>query len=407
MENPLNAWFFSTGKIVTDSKIQNVTHFMLDGGKLDLSKDYDIFQELYAKYIKYKNCIVERKTDIFKFFIDFDVLSEVIIDIHEYALVIQQIISNIYKNNELICIITGADKNKTVIKNEKEYIKQGFHFHWKDIFVDKQTALIIRNNIIVTLTNVFGKKDEFYDNWEKIIDKCVYDKNGLRLIGSDKCAFSDGMKQYENRVYELKFVYTGNKQDSECYNKYSNTLCLIKDTSIRCFEHEVTKIQNIIEYIEQPVEETKSGNLITISRNSPEGEAILKFFKLHANGYKYEDIRTISKVTDKEMYLISTKSKWCQNNQNFHTNNHVYFKLTNGGLCQKCMSENSGLYGCCRQFESKCIPVTTSLQSVLNWKKPMCKQAVYSNDFTIGGLLQKLENNITGKDSFTGPGKKK
>ena len=168
MENPLNTWFFSTGKIVTDSKIQNVTHFMLDGGKIDLTKDHDIFQELYTKYINCKNCIVERKTDIFKFFIDFDVLSEVIIDIHEYALVIQQIISNIYKNNELICIITGADKNKTVIKNEKEYIKQGFHFHWKDIFVDKQTALIIRNNIIVTLTNVFGKKDEFYDNWEKI-----------------------------------------------------------------------------------------------------------------------------------------------------------------------------------------------------------------------------------------------
>ena len=37
MENPLNTWFFSTGKIVTDSKIQNVTHFMLDGGKIDLT----------------------------------------------------------------------------------------------------------------------------------------------------------------------------------------------------------------------------------------------------------------------------------------------------------------------------------------------------------------------------------
>ena len=100
MENPLNTWFFSTGKIVTDSKIQNVTHFMLDGGKIDLTKDHDIFQELYTKYINCKNCIVERKTDIFKFFIDFDVLSEVIIDIHEYALIIQQAISNIYKKNE-------------------------------------------------------------------------------------------------------------------------------------------------------------------------------------------------------------------------------------------------------------------------------------------------------------------
>ena len=39
MDNPLTTWFYSTGKIVTDSNKQNVTHFLLDGGKLDISKD--------------------------------------------------------------------------------------------------------------------------------------------------------------------------------------------------------------------------------------------------------------------------------------------------------------------------------------------------------------------------------
>ena len=53
MENPLNVWLFSTGKMVTDSRLQNVTHFMFDGGKLDISRDHETFQVLYTKYIKY------------------------------------------------------------------------------------------------------------------------------------------------------------------------------------------------------------------------------------------------------------------------------------------------------------------------------------------------------------------
>ena len=98
-ENPLDVWFHSCGKIVTNSNEQSVTHFMLNGGKLDLSKDYDIFQKLYSKYINYKNCIVERKTDIFKFFIDFDVLSTSIIDIDKYIKCIQDNMRNIYNLN--------------------------------------------------------------------------------------------------------------------------------------------------------------------------------------------------------------------------------------------------------------------------------------------------------------------
>ena len=73
MENPLNVWLFSTGKMVTDSTKQTITHFMFNGGKLDISSDHETFQEMYSKYIKFKNCIVEKKTDFFKFFVDFDI----------------------------------------------------------------------------------------------------------------------------------------------------------------------------------------------------------------------------------------------------------------------------------------------------------------------------------------------
>jgi hypothetical protein len=409
MDHPLNIWLKSTGKMVTDSNKQTITHFMFDGGKLDISEDHETFQIMYSKYIKYKNCIVERKTEFFKFFIDFDILSEEIINLDDYVILIQNTLSNLYKNNSLVCIVTGADKNKEISKNGTMYFKQGFHLHWPDIIVDKATSLAIRKNLIVNLTNVFGKNEKHYDSWEKIIDRCVYENNGLRLVGSDKCTISDGNKNYEERIYVLKDVYTGDKRDEALFDLYNkDTYQLVKNTSIRSDYKSITEARGLVEYVEiEENTESKCGNLITLSRNSQEYKAIEKFFKLHAVGYRVEDIRAISQVKDKCMYLINSKSKYCQNKQDFHSNNHIYFKLSPSGLCQKCMSENHGIHGPCREFQSTCVPITTSLESALNWKKPKSKEIKKPQDFSLPGLLEILENNITGKDAFMGPGKKK
>jgi hypothetical protein len=109
MDNPLKLWFYSTGKIVNDTSV--ATHYSMEGFKLDLSNDYNTFQELYAKHIKCKNCLVEKKTGFFRFFIDFDVLSEIIIDEEPYLKCIQDVIYNIYNIKDLKCISTVPDKN--------------------------------------------------------------------------------------------------------------------------------------------------------------------------------------------------------------------------------------------------------------------------------------------------------
>lgn len=410
MENPLNVWLFSTGKMVTNSSRQNVTHFMFDGGKLDISTDHETFQLMYSKNIHHKNCIVERKTEFFRYFIDFDVLSEEIIDLDQYIEAIQTTISNIYKQNELLCIITGANKNKEIVKEEKTYIKQGFHLHWPSIIVDKEIAKSIRKCVIVNLTSIFGKKDSHYDSWEKIIDRCVYETNGLRLVGSDKCNISDGNKTYENRIYILKDIYVGNKKDTTLRTYYENNVFqLVKDTSIRSEEKIATNVYKLDVYEDYEEEIKTTGNLINIKKDSCEYKSIEKFFRLHASGYKAEDIRTISQIKDKQMYLISSRSKFCQNKQDFHSNNHVYFKLTPNGLCQKCLSDNNGIHGPCREYQSKSVAITTALESSLNWKKPKSKKedVNYQKIFSIPNLLEQLENNITGKDGFSGPGKKK
>jgi hypothetical protein len=404
MDNPLKLWFYSTGKIVMDNSL--TTHYSMEGFKLDLSEDYITFQELYAKNIKFKNCLVEKKTDFFRFFIDFDVLSEIIIDEEPYLKCIQEVIFNIYNIKDLKCISTVPDKNVEIIKENKKFIKQGFHFHWPDLIVDVETAIKIRSNILVSIKTVFGRIEHFDNDWEKIIDKCVYKKNGLRLIGSDKCIVADSTRVYEDRVYILKDVYIDKISNKEMVEYYTNNiLALVKDTSVRSDKTEITKYVNLNEYEEEP--QVLNSELISISKNSPIYLEIKKFFKNHATGYNVEDLGNISKVNGKDMYLIYTKSKYCQNKNGFHKNNHIYFKITPTGLCQKCLSQNTGLHGCCRDYQSSYVPLSTGIMTVLNWKKPKEKISSSQESFSINSLLERLENKLTNKNSFSGPGKRK
>lgn len=415
-KNPLRVWLFSTGKIVKNTSDRNVTHYMLDGGKLDLTTDYQLFQELYTKYIKFKNCIVEKKTKVFRFFIDFDILSSNVIDINTYAVSVQNIMCNVYNIPDLKCIITKADNPKEIKKGEDTFIKQGYHFNWPDITVDKNVALRIRENILISLNTIYGKPETFFDSWDKIIDKCVYDKNGLRLVGSDKCTYSDGKYTYENRVYNYYTTYIGNKHSETHDNIYGcNLLKVIQDTSIRTDTECITTFYNLPEYeeTEEDFSSSDPGNFTLLSNENHQNNSILRFFKNHVNGYRVEDIRGILKSNMYDtLYLINTKSKYCQNKCGYHTNNHIYFKLTPAGICQMCMSENEGEPDDngnvinCKKFESKRVPLTHDLKSSLKWGVKQDGAISEKNVSLVSLMMDKISDNLSNKKDLVGPGPK-
>jgi hypothetical protein len=412
-KNPLRAWLFSTGKIVKNTSDRIVTHYMLDGGKLDLTSDYDLFQELYTKYINFKNCIVEKKTNVFRFFIDFDILSKEIIDINAYAVSVQNVMCNVYNKCEMKCIITKADNPKEIKKGNDTFIKQGYHFNWPDITVDKNVALRIRENILISLNTIYGKPETFFDSWDKIIDKCVYDKNGLRLVGSDKCTYSDGKYTYENRVYNYYTTYIGNKLSEEHDDTYKcNLLKVIQDTSIRTDTQEITEFYDLPEYeeTEEDFESHNSGNFTLLSNENSEKNSILRFFKNHVTGYRVDDIRGILKSQMYDtLYLINTKSKYCQNKCGYHTNNHIYFKLTPAGICQMCMSENDGEPDNngnvinCKNFESKRIPLSHDLMSSLKWGVKQDNSISDKNVSLVSLMMDRISDNLSNKKELVGP----
>ena len=209
--NPVMLWLLSTNKMVKDSLTQETTHHMMNGGKIDLTKDYDTFLQIYAKNIKQQMSIVEKKTKHFKFFIDLDFLALTTLDITEYLKCIFNTLNYLYGEN-FKCILTKTNKNKEVKKEEKVYIKQGYHLHWPELIVDCHIATKIRNSILIRLNTQFGKIENCYDNWDKIVDHSVYGINapGIRMIGSDKCIRSDGRELWENRIYMVEEVDIGN-----------------------------------------------------------------------------------------------------------------------------------------------------------------------------------------------------
>lgn len=395
MESPLISWLYSCNKIVRKSDLRTVTHFMLDGGKLDLTEDYTTFQEIYAKNINHKNCIVELKTEFFKLFIDFDVLCKEDFDMECYIKLIQDVITIIYGCKHK-CIITKADKDKEIKRDDIIYIKKGYHLHWPDIVVDKETALRIRKYIVIRLTTEYGKVQNFYSNWNNIIDKTVYAHNGLRLVYADKCSISDGVKYYENRIYTIAYV----DDDKKTLSDYS-IIDIIKETSIRTDIKQITPYKNLPEYEDEEDTISCSG-FDNIKKDSVAFRGIEDFFRNFATGYKVQDIRKIIKIKDKEVYILESKSKYCQNIQDFHTNNHIFFKLTCYGMCQKCRSERTTERCCCRDYSSNIIPISPTLRTALGWEKPKTKTTVVK-DYSISNLLERLENNITGKPSFSGP----
>ena len=127
------------------------------------------------------------------------------------------------EQNEVRLLICTKTKGGVLL--DDGLYKQGIHFHWPDIFVVVDNAMVIRNGIIVALKGTgadstldwltdIGMKDP---PWDTIIDEAVYRPHdrversgGLRLIGAPKAkkctqcprAIGDKKKPFDDPIYD-------------------------------------------------------------------------------------------------------------------------------------------------------------------------------------------------------------
>jgi hypothetical protein len=127
--------------------------------------NYDSF---YSEYVnKVKNgerlYLVETKTPLFKFFIDFDCVTEKKLEREEILDVCRRV--NQVVPGKCICSVSSS-------KKVDKGIKSGIHIHFPDLIVTKQKALRIR--------------DELPDDIKQFVDESVYKGSGLRMLWSYK-----------------------------------------------------------------------------------------------------------------------------------------------------------------------------------------------------------------------------
>lgn len=132
------------------------THLILTGGLLNVPQnELDDFYKWYLS-TRERLHIIEQRTGIFKFFIDFD--------------------CDRYMNPEKLAIeFTRLVPGTCYVATSSP--KFSLHFVWEDVLVDSNQAKGIRNRIV----HEFGEAD-----WAPLIDPAVYTGPGLRMLWSFK-----------------------------------------------------------------------------------------------------------------------------------------------------------------------------------------------------------------------------
>lgn len=180
---------------------REATHTLLDGGMLHVPMSaQELFHELLAGDLDkgINNFVVEYRTPLFRMFADLDILEENPLtnkQLYEWLTEIQSVMVDLFgkafpnnpKNDKLIVVVCKSP-DKPREKNKQTFTKTGIHLIWPNVIVNSEKALFVRSAWIQRFETKFGLRHAS-NIWEDVFDRSVYEKNGLRMIGSSKLEY--------------------------------------------------------------------------------------------------------------------------------------------------------------------------------------------------------------------------
>lgn len=398
-----------------------VTHLEMSGftgGQVCMSCDAenDRFLDLYAYEVSKRSCsfMIEMKTEFYPFFIDIDEKRCDVAwrDVNRfgYVCVIQKCMKRFFDgrvseaelDSLLQCIMCAPEKAAKPLFNDDgtSYgVKIGLHLHFPNLIVDKEKALLLRASCIAGLQRAYPfTKEDMPDGWDGVIDSCVYEANGLRMLESLKfikceckskvgCENCQGTKKLAVKFgYQAKYVIDGSGKlnDTETERVTSNLRYALSRVSIRTREgaapHEAfrryegcpshkksSKRQNGHDksvhlddesgrkgiFTNKAASETDSSLDLTEERV----DILKRVFKRLHDVYDGLEIRdAVWKGDSKKPYLCvrvdGEGSSWCRNKGGDHQSNTVWFLITSTQAQQRCFCSKEYKHGCCRKYAS-------------------------------------------------------
>lgn len=324
------------------SNASNLSHVLLDGGKL--SVPFDKLNDFYEKYIEAvklgeKLYVVEQKTDTYNFFVDIDYKSKEALGIDDIKDMCTIICDEVRRHSQEECLISIA-----LPKICGSLMKTGVHMNWHGMVVDQSSAVALREHILMALSvNKAGL------DWDEIIDSSVYGStvrktkgSGFRMPWSFKKAKHDACGgrgcdgctsgKIDQVEYLPLFVYTKKPFSTLLRIDQEPSVKILKMSAVR------TDVTTCIT-VEPPSSVVKEG---AFSKEQSKDEIydqelrnmIEVFVRKNLDGQAHADITKIFK--HKDMYLVSTTSKYCENLKRSHNSNHVWFIISGRKILQKC-----------------------------------------------------------------------
>jgi hypothetical protein len=328
------------GELLKWSSKEDATHLLLDGGSL---KESDGFLEAYVRDLLHGHrlCVVERKTPVFRFFVDIDFVSNE----HELDFVkVVEVIHGIVCLGP--CILARARPRKV-----SEGQKYGAHIIWPESLVTKKKAQGLRMKIL----------SEMGPDWEKVIDGSVYMGSGLRMLWSFK-------NEPDSTVYIPWGSFSSVTGFKEFEDK-SPSIAFLKMFSIRTNEEDHDEYG-------------------TIDASHSELE---HFIRTHIRGQERARILKIKMCKNKKDFWLSTDSRYCENVKRCHKSNHVWFCLRPSGvLFQKCQDEE------CKAFQGTWYRVPHRL--IPREEEPVKRMTI--SDYLPSGWLIDLPQKSCSDGSF-------
>jgi hypothetical protein len=321
----------------------DLSHVLMDGGVL--SVPFDKLNDFHEKYIEIvkggeRLYVVEQKSEKYNFFVDIDYKDKESLNLDEIKEICKVICDKVKRHGGKDCLISVAPP-----KLCGELTKTGVHLNWPGFVVDQESAIALREHILVALSKAMGRTID----WNEIIDAAVYGNanrktkgSGFRMPWSYKKAKHDACDgqgcsgcergKIDQLPYLPIFVYHHGPLSSIMRIGQEPSLDILKMAVVRTNEPQTT-------HVVPPSTVLKEGSFTATQtkdevRDEELKDMIEEFVRKHMEGQSQALVPKLFKK--KDTYLVSTTSKYCENLKREHGSNHVWFIISGKTIIQKC-----------------------------------------------------------------------
>jgi len=354
----------------------NLSHVLMDGGVLSIPYDtLDTFYEMYIASVLAgeKIYVVEQKSETYAFFVDIDYKDTRALTIDEIRGICKTIYDKVRRFGGLTCLVSVSEPKPC----GHGLTKTGVHMNWPGFIVDQSSAIALREHILVTLM----KDREGYD-WNEIIDASVYGSlerqtkgSGFRMPWSLKkgkhetcdgqgCSLCENGK-IDQGAYLPIFLYKQGLVTTITPVDQTPSVSLLKMAAMRTNQPATVTI-------EPPVNRIKEGSF-TKGQTKDEIQddrvrtRLETFIRKNMEGQ--ERVRVTKVFKYKDMFLVSSTSKYCENLKRDHGSNHVWFMVNGSQITQKCFCRCETLRGrqdgFCKDFSGRSHEIPSPLKKEL------------------------------------------